>query len=174
MPRRSRRTSPTHPAPRRRLLSRCELHASGHHRGMDPLQRRVHLPRQCEVGLGKNPAPGCDIGIDHQFRSPALSVPHRGARLINDLDTLDFDSHTGCSPARDGLPDNRSASGIRHPFESIGRNRVGPCQLSGRRLAPGDQPWASRGRWAVFFSRSATPTLGRPRDLFAYPSEFQT
>jgi len=54
------------------------------------------------------------------FDHPALSVTHGGARLINDLDTLDFDSHSGLlSRLRDGLPDHRSARGVRHPIESI-------------------------------------------------------
>ena len=54
------------------------------------------------------------------FDHPALSVTHGGARLINDLDTLDFDSDTGLlRRLRDGLPDHRSARGIRHPIESV-------------------------------------------------------
>ena len=53
------------------------------------------------------------------FDHPALSVTHGGARLINDLDTLDFDSDTGLlRRLRDGLPDHRSARAIRHPIES--------------------------------------------------------
>jgi predicted transposase YbfD/YdcC len=55
-------------------------------------------------------------GFDH----PALSTTHGGARLISDLDTLDFDSEAGLlSRLREGLPDHRSARGIRHPIESV-------------------------------------------------------
>jgi len=54
------------------------------------------------------------------FDHPALSVTHGGARLISDLDTLDFDSQAGLiSRLRDGLPDHRSARGVRHPIESV-------------------------------------------------------
>jgi len=54
------------------------------------------------------------------FHQPARSVTYGGARLIIDLDTLDFDSHSGLlSRPRDGLPDHRSARGVRHPIESI-------------------------------------------------------
>ena len=54
------------------------------------------------------------------FDHPALSVTHGGARLISDLDTLDFDSDTGLlTRLREGLPDHRSARGIRHPIESV-------------------------------------------------------
>lgn len=54
------------------------------------------------------------------FDHPGLSVTHGGARLISDLDTLDFDSRSGLIPRlRDGLPDHRSARGVRHPIESI-------------------------------------------------------
>jgi hypothetical protein len=43
--------------PSRWLLPRHELRALGQHRWMGPLQLRLRLPRQLEVGVGEDPAP---------------------------------------------------------------------------------------------------------------------
>jgi hypothetical protein len=114
--------------------------------------------------LCRNAIPVLTASFDH----PALSVTHGGARLISDLDTLDFDSDTGLlCRLRDGLPDHRSARGIRHPIECI-------VAVATASVLAGASSFDAIGQFAVHLPQDVLAKLGcrwnERRQTFVPPS----
>jgi hypothetical protein len=97
---------------------------------------------------------GATSVLTTSFDQSALSVTHGGARLISDLDTLDFDSDTGLlSRLREGLPDHRSARGIRHPIECI-------VAVATASVLAGASSFDAIGQFATHLPQDVLATLG--------------
>jgi hypothetical protein len=102
------------------------------------------------------------------FDHPVLSAVHGGARLISDLDTLDFDSDTGLlSRLREGLPDHRKPRGIRHPIESV-------VAVATASVLAGASSFDAIGQFAVHLPQEVLGKLGckwnERRGIYVPPS----